>query len=600
MSLFNELKRRNVFRVAVAYLAAAWLLIEVSGTILPMFGFGEAPARIVVVLLAIGFPLFLIFSWAYEITPEGLKREKEIVREESITHFTARRLDGITIGLIILALMILAADRLWLSPKLELQKSATEMETSEAESAESQYPPNSIAVLPFVNMSSDVEQEYFSDGISEELLNLLAKIPELQVIARTSSFVFKGKDVKIEDVAEELKVAHILEGSVRKSGDQVRITAQLIRSADSTHLWSETYDRTLSNIFAIQDEIASAVVAELKVALLGEEIPRATETSPDAYALFLQSRHVTNRYTKEAYAQAEKLLNEALEIDPGFAPAWLDLGEVYQVQEDFGRSVDEARELALAAYQNARRLDPNLALTYARLSLLARSNFDFTGADQYLQQALKLSEGSGFPFTAAASLSRTFGRFDKSIELAQKAAALNPVSSAAYANLGYSLYYAGNLDGAASSFRKSISLDPNRFRAHFYLGRVLLAQGASQEALASMQKVTADYFRLTGLVMVYQALGDTQKSDQALTKLTENWSEFAAFQIAEAHAFRGENDAALAWLYRALESKDGGLAVLLGNPVFTELTSDVRYQVLVEKLGLLPYFQELRLQSSRL
>jgi len=596
MLLYQELKRRNVFRVAIAYLALAWLLIEVAGTLFPGFGIPDWAFRFVVIVLALGFIPTLVFSWAYEITPEGVKREKDVVRDATITHLTAKRLDGITIGLIVVALGFILADRFWLGTRLMDQSSVS---TEQADAPLSvpnpapQYPPNSIAVLPFVNMSSDVEQEYFSDGISEELLNLLAKIPELQVIARTSSFAFKGKDVKIADVAQELNVAHVLEGSVRKSGSQVRITAQLIRSTDSSHLWSATYDRTLDNIFAIQDEIATAVVRELKIKLLGETIPTATATDSEAYAFYLQSQHVSSRYTKEAYEQAERLLLEALEIDPGFAPAWNALGEVYSVQEDFDRPIREAREIAHATFQKALSLDPGYAPVYANLSLLARRSFDFETADQYLQQAMQLNRVSGFPFSAAASLNRTFGRFDQSIELARKSIAINPVSAVAYANLGYSCYYAGRLDEAASSFRKSISLDPDRFRPHVYLGRVLLAQGVLQEALVEMQKAADQPYRLAGLAMAHHALGDKEGSDQDLADLTDNWSEVMAFQIAEAHAFRGENDAALEWLQKALDTEDGGLAVLLGNPVFTELTSDARYYSLVEELGLLPYWQEM-------
>ena len=323
MSLIQELKRRNVLRVAIAYLAAAWLLIEVAGTVFPIFDVPEWAVRFIVIVLALGFLPALIFSWVYELTPEGLKREREIVREASTAQMTAKRLDVLTIGMIVVALGFILTDRLWLDTRLKeqpVESTETVNAPFQAPGPAYQYPPNSIAVLPFVNMSSDVEQEYFSDGISEELLNLLARLPELQVIARTSSFAYKGTDVKIADIAQELNVAHVLEGSVRKSGNQVRITAQLIRSTDSSHLWSATYDRTLDNIFAIQDEIAAAVVGELRVTLLGEAVPQATATDPEAYALYLQGRHLTDRLTKEAYEEAELLLKGSLAIIPGLRP----------------------------------------------------------------------------------------------------------------------------------------------------------------------------------------------------------------------------------------------------------------------------------------
>lgn len=606
VSFIAELKRRNVFRVAIAYLALGWLLTEVAGTLFPGFGIPEWAFRFVVVILALGFIPVLIFSWAYEITSEGLKREREIVRDESILHVTAKRLDTLTIGLIIVALSFIVIDRLWLRARLteQVELPATVVSTPEQEaelaSAALEYPFNSIAVLPFVNMSSDAEQEYFSDGISEELLNLLAKIPELRVIARTSSFAFKGKDATIADVAKELNAGHILEGSVRKSGNRIRITAQLIRSVDSSHLWSETYDRNLGDIFAIQDEIAAAVVSELKIALLGEATPQVETIDPDAYALFLQGRHVLNRYTKEAYAQAESLLNESLAIEPGFAPAWRELGRIYRAQEDFGRPVDEARKLAEAAFQKALELDPDYASVYASMSLLARAEGDYAKADQYLQKARKLNRNSVFPFGATASLLRTFGRFDQSIEFARKAISVDPISWSGYSNLGYSQYYAGRLDEASASFRKSISLNPDQFRAYFYFGRVLLAQGKLKEALVEMRKVSDDGFQQAGLAMAYHALGDRQASDDALANLIENWSEIGRFQIAEVYAFRGENSLALEWLQKANDSRDGGLAVLLGNPVFTKLTADARYASFIEKLGLLPYWQEMNKELSGL
>ena len=440
-------------------------------------------------------------------------------------------------------------------------------------------------------MSDDEKNEYFSEGISEELLNLLADIPDLRVIARTSSFSYKGKDVKIADIARELAVAYVLEGSVRKSGNNVRITAQLIRSVDSSHLWSATYDRTLDNIFAIQDEIATAVVNELRVTLLGESTPQSTATDPEAYALYLQGRHLNDRLTQESYKEAEQLLNAAISIDPGFAPAWRELGIAYQGQEGRERSVGEARKLAQAAFEQALEIDPAYAPVYANLGLLKRSNFDYSAADVYLQKALQQEDSSGFPYGAAASLSRTFGRFEESIELARKSISYDPVDSSAYANLGYSSYYGNRLDEAAAAFAQAISLNPENFRAHVYLGRVLMAQGAAEEALVVIQKASWLPYRLAGLAMAYHVLGDTEASNQAVEELAGNWGDTMAFQIAEIHALRGDDNAAFEWLDRAFDTRDSGLNVLLGDPVFDGLTSDARYHSLVEKLGLTQYLR---------
>ena len=595
MSFFEELKRRNVIRVGVAYLAATWLLTEVSSTIFPLFGVPDWGTRFVVIVLALGFIPTLIFSWAYELTPEGLKKEKNVVREGSITHLTARRLDSITIAVVFLALAVFVTDRFWLSPGATGRSVANQVaesgQSSTVDSEESEYPRGSIAVLPFVNMSDDESNEYFSDGISEELLNLLASIPELRVIARTSSFSFKGKDAKIADIARELNVAYVLEGSVRKSGNDVRITAQLIRSDDSSHLWSATYDRTLDNIFIVQDEIATAVVDELRLTLLGAPVPHAEATDPNAYALYLQGRHLNDRLTIEGYKEAERVLSESLSIDPGYAPAWRQLGVAYRGQEARGRPVNEAREYARAAFTRALEIDPEYAPVYASLSLLERNNFDYSKADEYLQKALRLEDSSGFPYDAAASLSRTFGRFEKSIELARKSISYDPVDSRSHANLGYSCYYANRLDEAAAAFSRAISLNAENFTAYVYLGRVLLAQGAAEEALRVIQKTPYYPYRLAGLALAYHVLGDTTGSNRALGELAENWGETMAFQIAEVHAFRGDVDAAFEWLDRAFDTRDSGLNVLLGDPVFDSLTSDARYHSLVERLGLSQYFE---------
>jgi adenylate cyclase len=601
VSFFNELKRRNVFRVAITYLAAAWLLTEVADTLFGAFGIPDWATRFIIIVLALGFLPALVFSWVYELTPEGLKREKDVVRDESITHKTTKRLDILTIGMIVFALGFIVMDRFWLGPELANRPEFTsEPEISPLQEPDSavRYPPNSIAVLPFVNMSSDVEQEYFSDGISEELLNLLARLPELQVIARTSSFAFKGKDVTIAEIARELNVAYVLEGSVRRSSNQVRITAQLIRSMDSSHLWSATFDRAFDNIFAIQDEIAAAVVRELQVTLLGEEVPTATTTNPEAYALYLQGRHLSEQNTAQAFEASERLLKQAVTIDPDFAPAWRQLGAVYRDQEDFGRPRDEALKLAQESFERSLALDPYFAPAYASMSLLARQKFEFSLADDYLRKALQLAGDSGFPYGVAASLSRTFGRFEESIDFADRSIALNPVSASAYSNLGYSCYYALRLDDAASAFRRAISLNPAQFRSYVYLGRVLIAQGALQDALEVIERTPHRPYRLAGLALAHHALGDTDASSEALSDLTEGWGEFAAFQIAEIHAFRGDHDAAFEWLEKALHGRDSGLAVLLGDPVFDELTSDRRYRALVEKLGLTVYWEEMKLRES--
>jgi len=326
MSLFEELKRRNVFRVGIAYIVITWLLLQVADVVLNNI---DAPGwvfRVILLVFALGFPVAVLFAWAFEMTPEGLKREKEVDRSQSITHSTGRKLDYVIIGLMGAALVYFTWDKF-------LGGAGEDVTVQSASPATAQLPDTmsnesagasanlqlatepasrSIAVLPFADMSPEGDQEYLSDGIAEELLNLLAQIPDLQVAARTSSFSFKGKDVKIADVASELHVAHVLEGSVRKAGNRVRITAQLIKANDGYHLWSETFDRTLDDVFAIQDEISAAVVAVLKVHLLGEA-PKSVEVDPEAYALYLQGRYFHERRSQTDWENSVK----AFESGPG-------------------------------------------------------------------------------------------------------------------------------------------------------------------------------------------------------------------------------------------------------------------------------------------
>ena len=372
MSFYQELKRRNVFRVTAAYLALSWVITQVTGAVVPALHLPDSIPSIVVWLGAIGFPFVILFSWVYELTPEGLKRESDVDRAASITHVTSKRLDYIIISLLVLAIGLFAFDRflpVGAGPARDhpVQDSASDNRAQGALLQKEAGPAiaaddKSIAVLPFVNMSSDKEQEYFSDGMSEELLNLLSQVPELKVIARTSSFAFKGKDIKVEQIAKELNVAHVLEGSVRKSGNKVRITAQLIRTADSTHLWSETYDRPLDDIFAVQDEIAGAVVEQLKIKLLGA-VPKTRKANPEAYTLFLQAVQLDRQYTQAGLEQSIALYQQALAIDPTYTAAWVGLAGDYAGQAFLGhgpRSADENVRLMRAALNKALSIDSEL------------------------------------------------------------------------------------------------------------------------------------------------------------------------------------------------------------------------------------------------
>ena len=317
MSLYTELKRRNVFKVGIVYFAVAWLLLQVSDTLGPALHLPEWFVSAVAFLLILGFPVALIFAWAFELTPDGLRKETEADPATPSAGNTGKNLNLMVIAALAIALSYFVINSFILDSGRDTvgTSSADQVTRQQPTEIESAGTDNSIAVLPFVNMSSDREQEYFSDGLSEELLNLLANIPELKVAARTSSFSFKDKDLGIPEIASQLKVAHVLEGSVRKDGNQLRITAQLIRADNGYHLWSETYDRQFDNVFQIQEDIASAVVDALRITLLGE-VPKTRKTDPAAYQLFLEGQYLKRQISNDSLNRAIDAFKQAVEIDP--------------------------------------------------------------------------------------------------------------------------------------------------------------------------------------------------------------------------------------------------------------------------------------------
>lgn len=382
MSLFNELKRRNVFRVGIAYLVVAWLLAQVLQLVFESFGTPDWAIKTLLVLLATGFPFAIFFAWAFEMTPEGLKRERDVDRSQSITHETGKRLNFMIFAVMGLALAYFSYDKFVLST--DRQSAAIESAMEEAVStagagqvAIEAAPPvsdKSIAVLPFVNMSSDTEQEYFSDGISEEILNSLAKVSELKVAGRTSSFAFKGQNQDLRQIGETLGVQNILEGSVRKSGDKIRITAQLIKVDDGFHLWSETYDRQLDDVFAIQDEIATAILKELKAVLLDGTTALVTSARTDleVYDLYLLAKQRMYERTELKLQSAADLLDQAIATDPEYAPAYAQRGIAALLLSvtSYGQ-IPQAESLAQAKgyLDKALELDANLAEAYAGMGL---------------------------------------------------------------------------------------------------------------------------------------------------------------------------------------------------------------------------------------
>ncbi len=491
MTLFAELKRRNVFRVGIAYVVVSWLVLQVCDVVLNNIEAPDWVFQVVMLLLAIGFPISLVFAWAFEMTPEGLKREHEVDRSKTITHETGQKLNRVIITVLIIAVGYFAVDKFILSANRESAaiESAIEEATSSAaderlasQAASAELQP-SIAVLPFVDMSPDKDQDYFAEGLSEELLNLLSKIPNLKVAARTSSFSFKGENLEITEIAQRLKVAHVLEGSVRTSGRRVRVTAQLIHAEDGFHLWSETYDRTLDDIFAIQDEIASEVVTQLKLALLGDA-PKVKETNPLAYSLYLQGHHLTLQESAEGFKRAAELLQQAVSIDPGYVAAWAELSAVYSGQASAGLvPIDKGYTMARQAANKALAIDPNYVRAY---SLLARISLgydnDLAAAARYLEQGFELEPTNHSIITQAARVAQALGQLDTAIEMGKFLVARDPVGSRGLNVLGISYLYARQWDNAISAFRNVLTLELELHRAN---GRLATAIARVRQVVGS-------------------------------------------------------------------------------------------------------------------
>jgi TolB-like protein/Tfp pilus assembly protein PilF len=595
MSFFEELNRRNVVKVAVLYIVASWLILQVTDVLTSLLPVPEWTGSFVFVLLAIGFPLVLIFSWVYELTPEGLKREREVDRSQSITHETGRKINILIIVMLALAIGTVVADRLIpRAPEAGIavvEETAREAPADSGELAAEKFAPapeRSIAVLPFVNMSSDAEQEYFSDGLSEELLNLLAKVPELRVAARTSSFSLKGQNLQISQVADILNVAHVLEGSVRKSGDRVRITVQLIHAEDGYHMWSEAYDRTLEDIFAIQDEIANEVVAQLKIELLGG-VPKVEETDPEAYTLVLQARHADYLGTVEGRQQAVALYRQALSIDPDYAAALTGLAAGYISQSGRAdRPVDEGYTLAREAVTKALETDPNYATAHAILGSIADYyDGDLAAAARHMERALALDPGDPQIRRHAGIFAMNLGRLNEAIELFEYVIARDPVNSKAHSNLALVYMQSGHMDSAIASFRTALALNPGTEALHGMMGRALLLKGEPEAALEAIQQEPSDW-KLLELPLVYYALGRVDESDAVLAELIEKYEKEAAFNIAAIYAYRSQRDKAFNWLNRAVAEKDPGLSEIVYDPLFSRLHDDPRWQPFLESIGRSP------------
>ena len=451
----------------------------------------------------------------------------------------------------------------------------------------------SIAVLPFADMSPGKDQEYFSDGLSEQVINNLAKVAGLKVVARSSAFQFKGKTEDLRNVGKRLGVANVLEGTVRKEGDHVRITTELTKAADGFQLWSETYDRTIDDVFTTQDEIARAVTEALQVRLLnakGAEVSASSRSkNPEAYQAYLQGQYFAARgQDKENLHKALSYADQAVKLDANYAPAWAQRGWVLQALARVALIRDaEGFRAARDSAEKAIALDPNLATGYLVLGLVQIDyDWDWEGADASLKKAGLLQPGSAAVLANRAYLARTLGQVEDAIALYKQAIARDPLRANYYLALGYELYVDSRYEEAQTALQTAEELNPQLSSLHLTRGKILLSEGRQTDALAEIEKETGEWEKLSGESLAYHALGRPAESDGALKKLITTHQNDCAYQIAETYAYRGEIDKAFQWLDRAVQQRDPGTPDLKAGPLMKSLRHDPRYAELLKEMRL--------------
>jgi TolB-like protein/thioredoxin-like negative regulator of GroEL len=605
MRLFVEVQRRGILKVATGYLVVSWLVLEVGNTLFNVFELPNAGLQFVFVLLALGFPIALLGAWQGWFG-KSLQRDPQPAARAEDAHAGINHREGpwvaAVFGVVALFAVAVAIGVRFFGmghsvSHAERDSAAPTFATSITAKGTAGPPVSpiapvnekSIAVLPFTDMSEKKNQEYFGDGMAEEVIDLLAKIPGLAVIGRTSSFQFKGRNEDLRTIGEKLNAAYVLEGSVRNSGDQVRVTAQLINTRTGTHEWSETYDRHIGDVLKLQDAIAAAVARELQLTVTSESLqPRATLKNADAYDLVLRGRHAVDRLDKEGFDEATTLFQQALNRDPTSADAAAMLAWTFYAQGDFQFLAPAAAfEQARRAAATALGLDPKSARAHYVLGRIHITyDWDWAAAGREFQQIATLTPGSADALEGDAWLSFALGRWDDALRQFRTALAQDPLDAAGVAGLALVQAQRGHLPEAEAAARRALDIRPTYAWGHFYLGLILLARGDLDAALVEMQQETSDFGQQQGLAIVYHALGRRADSDAALARMLKEQADENAFGIAEVYAFRGQSDEAMRWFERAYAQKDAGLYWLKGELPLKNLEADPRFKAFLRKMNL--------------
>ena len=576
--LFEEIKRRNVFRVAIVYVIAGWLTMQVVDVMFPALNIPDWLTSLVAALLLIGFPFALIFAWAFEITPDGIRREKDVDRSESITAQTGRKLNQTAVVILAVALAFMLVDKFYF--------------TESAPESVADIKP-SIAVLPFVNMSDDSRNEYFSDGLSEELLNLLAKIPQLHVAGRTSAFQFKGQNHDLRTIGELLNVANVLEGSVRQSGTRLRITAQLIDAENGYHLWSETYDRELTDVFAIQDEIAANVVGALRLHLLGEDLPAPNHGTDnvEAYNLYLRARYLSDRTTEADLLNAMEALKRAVEIDPDYALAYALMAETYQLlvsgfvgdgHADFNTGFRQVHEYA----DKALDIDPDLPdALYAKGNIIWVSTYDVDAAARLYEKALESDPNHLGALSWLSFLRMSQGLHSEAVEIQKRVLEFDPLSIVALRSLGDAYRVAGRFDEAVETYNRALELQPDTARIHGRFARMALARGDFEAAATHIAREPVQWVRDMYAIML-NGRGENSEAYQAAVRAYEEaYGLSNSYQLAEMYGFVGDLDNTFKWLDTGIAVRDPGIAWMQTSEFLVPAHDDPRWAETLKRAG---------------
>ena len=586
MSLFVELKRRNVFRAAAFYAASAWLLVQIATQVFPFFHIAEWVVRWIVVAAAIGFPFAMMFSWLYEWTPHGLQRESEVAPNESVTREPGKKLDRWIIAILVLAVVLLLTNQFVLHRDEKRDDIAPVAEIS----------AKSIAVLPFDNLSRDPDNAYFAEGVQDEILTRLAKVADLKVISRTSTQRFKSAPTDLREIAKQLGVTHILEGTVQKAGDSVRVNVQLINALTDVHLWADTYDRKLTDIFAIESEIAKNVTENLKARLndRAEEVLAARPTeNPEAHELYLKGRYFWNRRSTASLRKAGDYFQKAIDLDPKYALAYAGLADVHSLVPVYaGTAPQDDVPKALAAARKAVELDDRLAESHTSLGNALVSSVQLKAAEAEFRRALELNPNYATARQWLAECLFGQGRFSESLAENERAHELDPLSLIINASYASSLAGAGRYEEAVQQARKTLDLDPELVPGHEILGQIYEDEGKLNEAIIEYSKAnelgpTPSNFAM--LAHAYAKTGRMGETRKILDKLTDLSAQqyVGAYPLAVVHLALGEKDEALRLLEQSFVERDILLQGLYGSIKIDKrldpLRHDPRFQKLVER-----------------